>query len=301
MNANTKAVIDVGSNSVILSIGRCDPVNSGLIQVLDEQVRYVRLAAGIDQNGYLQEAYKDRLQQTLLEFSEIAKSWAVTEVKAFGTEACRKLADLHEFKKLFEKHGWGFELLSGQQEAFLSWHGAHIGLANFKGFHWVVDTGGASTEVVLGMQDNIFQSESFAIGSVTLKNSYKNWEKLDVFLTDFWHQRRCLFSHNPLAFEAIWVAGVAYELSRILSRWENRPMIHGYYVGIDKLQEFWPEFKNLKPDDLVKDYGVPRARADLLHYGVIILKTWAEVFEVSDIYLSYGGWRWAVLRQLCCG
>lgn len=95
------------------------------------------------------------------------------EVRAVATSAVREAKNRGEFlKKVRKATKLDIEVVSGVEEARL----IHLGVLNAVGVHdrpmFVADIGGGSTEVVVGLDDEVLFARSFKLGAVRLTDRF---------------------------------------------------------------------------------------------------------------------------------
>ena len=124
------ATIDIGTNSAKLLISESAPGST--LRPLEERRRTIRLGEGVDASGVLSEAAVERLIETLREFQVIADRWDVERCIVVGTSASGDAGNtlIHTVQ---EHTGLRYEILSGEEEADLSFVGAIAGLPHAKG------------------------------------------------------------------------------------------------------------------------------------------------------------------------
>lgn len=158
------AAIDCGTNTVKLLIA--DP--SG-VEVARES-RVVRLGEGVDRTGRLGEAALARTLAAVEEYAALIASHPVTAVRFCATSATRDASNGADFGDAVEALlGVRPEVISGDEEARLAFTGAVGQLAVEP--DWpvlVIDIGGGSTELILGLPDGPTAATSIDIGSVRL-------------------------------------------------------------------------------------------------------------------------------------
>ena len=156
------AAIDCGTNSLRLLIADIDRREA----TLTDQVRrmeIVRLGQGVDATGHLAPGALVRTFGVLAEYARIISDTSASAVRMVATSATRDAANSAAFVGGVTRIlGVPPEVLSGAEEAFLSYTGATAELARpGPGSDWlaadwlappylVVDIGGGSTEFVLG-------------------------------------------------------------------------------------------------------------------------------------------------------
>ena len=139
------AAVDIGTNSVRLLIAE----QNGL--ELERAMRITRLGQGVDVAGALDPEAIARTTQVLSEYRRRLEHFGVQRVRATATSAARDAANSELFFDAAERAlGTRPELLSGQEEARLSFIGATAELPPRDGPFLIIDVGGGSTELVLG-------------------------------------------------------------------------------------------------------------------------------------------------------
>ncbi|OIQ82002.1 exopolyphosphatase [mine drainage metagenome] len=147
------AAIDCGTNSIRLLIADIDTSARTLTEVT-RQMRIVRLGEGVDQTGQFTEgAIKRTLEAVEFYAREIAR-YQPEAVRFCATSAARDASNRALFIDGVEAilHVTP-EVISGTEEAHLSFLGATRELPVDQGPFLVVDIGGGSTEFVFGKSD----------------------------------------------------------------------------------------------------------------------------------------------------
>jgi exopolyphosphatase/guanosine-5'-triphosphate,3'-diphosphate pyrophosphatase len=184
VDVNRVGAIDCGTNSIRLLIA--DMVD-GRLRDVHREMRIVRLGQGVDATGQFASDAMARTQAALTDYAELLHSYEVPKVRMVATSAARDAANRDEFFAMTADvlgavvPGAVAEVISGTEEAALSFHGAVDELDLAAAPFVVVDLGGGSTEVVLGGRD-VEASFSADIGCVRLTE-------------------RCLHSDPPTAAE----------------------------------------------------------------------------------------------------
>lgn len=166
----TAAVLDVGSNSVLLLVARV--AEDGRLRILDTALETTRLGTGLAEGGRLDPAARRRTREAVVALVQRARAAAADRVWAFGTGAMRRAADGSEFAaEVSGVAGCPLEILSGAREARLSYVGATSGLG-LAGWILVADIGGLTTELTLGLRERIEAAESLALGALALTERF---------------------------------------------------------------------------------------------------------------------------------
>jgi exopolyphosphatase/guanosine-5'-triphosphate,3'-diphosphate pyrophosphatase len=162
------AAVDCGTNSVRLLVADVDPA-AGRLSDVDRRLEIVRLGQGVDATGRLAAVPLARTFRVLRSYRQIIEAASATAVRMVATSATRDAANADEF--VAGVHGiLGIEpeVLSGEDEALLSFTGATAELTGEAAPYLVTDIGGGSTEFVLGDPGAVTAAVSVNIGCVRM-------------------------------------------------------------------------------------------------------------------------------------
>lgn len=159
------AAIDIGSNSMRLELGG---LHRGRYRRHQYVKRVVRLGADLDEASRLSEAGIQRGLACLAEFAQHLQGRPARLVRAVATQTLREAANRDEFLARAQPVlGYPIEVISGREEARLIFAGVACLQPSDKP-RLVIDIGGRSTELILGLQRQPASAESFPVGSVSL-------------------------------------------------------------------------------------------------------------------------------------
>ena len=158
-------VIDCGTNSIRLLIADIEGNN---FREVTRQMQVVRLGQGVDETNQF---HPDALERTFaavdLYAAELARR-GVEKIRFCATSATRDATNRNIFiEGVKERLGIEPEVISGDEEARLSFAGATREFNRTDGPFLVVDIGGGSTEFVLGT-DSVDTAISVNIGCVRM-------------------------------------------------------------------------------------------------------------------------------------
>ena len=183
--ANAVAAIDCGTNSIRLLIAaRVDH----RLRDIHREMRIVRLGEGVDATGRFAAEALARTEAALVDYAVLLREHGVRKLRMVATSATRDAENRDEFFAMTAGvlgevvPGAIAEVITGSQEAELSFNGAIGELDTAAAPFVVVDLGGGSTEVVLGDARGVQASYSADIGCVRMTE-------------------RCLHSDPPTAAE----------------------------------------------------------------------------------------------------
>lgn len=159
------AAIDCGTNSIRLLIADIDGNN---FREVVRDMEIVRLGQGVDETGQF---HPDAIARTLAAVDKFAAEIAkrgVEKIRFCATSATRDATNRHLFVDgVRERLGIELEVISGEEEAALSFAGAIKDLDPSNGPFLVVDIGGGSTEFVFGTS-TVEAAHSVNIGCVRM-------------------------------------------------------------------------------------------------------------------------------------
>ncbi len=168
------ASVDLGSNSFRLVVGRVtQSAGSSHISPIHRMKEAVRLAAGLDRHLRLDEAAMQRAVVVLERFGERLRHFQPQRVRAVATNTFRVATNVEELLPRAEAAlGFPIEIISGREEARLIYSGVSHSLPASSERRLVVDIGGGSTELILGIGFEPELLESVQVGCVTLSKHY---------------------------------------------------------------------------------------------------------------------------------
>ncbi len=161
--------IDCGTNSIRLLIADIDGKN---FREIFRGMEIVRLGQGVDKTG---EFHPDAIARTLKaveNFSNELQRGGVAKVRFVATSATRDATNRELFLNgVNDRLGIYPEVITGDEEAALSFQGASRELSANEGPFLVVDIGGGSTEFVFGNSD-VEAAKSVNIGCVRISERH---------------------------------------------------------------------------------------------------------------------------------
>ena len=147
------AAIDCGTNSIRLLVADVTTGADGTLALRDlhREQRVVRLGKGVDATGVLDPDALERTRVALADYTAVLRRKGVERVRMVATSATRDARNRDDFFGMVrDTLGVDAEVISGDEEATLSFVGAVGDLDPDDGPFAVVDTGGGSTELVVG-------------------------------------------------------------------------------------------------------------------------------------------------------
>lgn len=291
------AAIDLGSNTFLCLIA--DVVAQRFENIYSDNTRIVRLGEGVGKTGRLSEEALARADLALSEFSTIIESEKPEKVYAVATAAARSASNKQDLINLCNKYSIPIQIIEGSYEARLSFHGALSGVS-LPGHYFVIDIGGASTEVVYGTQQTLLFGKSLPVGVVKLTEAYfqegdllTNINKMEEDLSKILEEN--LGSLSGRHIDAVFaVAGTPTTLAAIELGGYSPERVDNFVFSRERIREWSSTFAALSPRQISEDYGVDPKRADVMLAGTILLAKILQVLQQESLLVSIRGLRYGV-------
>jgi len=295
------ASIDIGTNTILLLIAK---VGEGIIHPLFEIETVARLGENVQRNGMLLKEAMERGFQTLSQYSKRCREMEVQEIFAAGTSALREAKNSEEFLELIkEKLDLSIEVISGEEEAQLSFLAVAKDLQVREKPILVVDVGGGSTEFILGRDNQINQWISLPLGSVRFTEQFlcsdpvqeEEWERMvnriRELLMDIPHSKE-LLSMVAVGGTATALASVEQGLEEFIPE-----KIHHFVLGKEALKNQLLLYRSKTIEERKKIPGLSAARADVILAGGAILYLAMEELGCPSALISCHGVRYGLLYK----
>lgn len=305
--SHTVAVIDCGTNSTRLLIGRSEP-GADNFETLDRLMRTTRLGAGVDAAGAISAEGLQRVADALEEYGTVMNQHDVEAFRVFATSAVRDARNRDEFVEMVQRVlGQPAEVIDGAEEGALSFAGATAGLDPADGPFLVCDIGGGSTELSWGggeMRSTI----SLDVGSVRLTEKYLHRdpphpEELVACLsvTELWFDDVArLHPEMSTIGTCIGVAGTFTTAAAVeigLADYD-REAIHHFRLTRPAAEDVFRTVATETTAERAENPGLPAARADIIVGGMCVLVKLMRYFDLNEVLISEADILDGALRQL---
>ncbi|MFZ0530275.1 MAG: Ppx/GppA phosphatase family protein [Propionicimonas sp.] len=267
--------VDCGTNSVRLLIARRV---DGRLEEVDRRLHITRLGQGVDATGAFHPEALDRTLAAMADFGAELDRLAVPVRRVVATSAARDAANSAEFfAGARERLGVDAEIISGVEEAELSYAGAVTALPRLAQPVLVMDIGGGSTELVLGAAGVPRSAVSLNLGSVRLRESHLHSDppSADEIAAASAHID-ALLDGSGIDFGQVasWVGvgGTVTSLSALAQRLPvyDRALVHGSVVTAAALAGLEDELLSLPVADVAELPTMVPGRADVICAGGLI-------------------------------
>jgi len=308
--AGMAAAIDIGTNSVLLLLGRCR--RDHLPEEVKECFRTTRLGEGLSRTNRLRPQAVARTLNAVAEYLEMLPRAAPDGGigVACATCAVREAADPAVFIEPCERLlGGPLLLASGDEEARFSFQGACADLVPGASVV-VVDVGGGSTELAFGIAGAApSRTFSLPLGCVRLAERFGLDDAVDAAGIDA--ARRAVeevlgtLAGIPAVDldTCVAVGGTATTYAAVrqhLVPYDSR-RVHGFEDEPGTLAEWAVRLARAPLDERQRLPGMPEDRAGILPAGLLILDAILRFFGVRRFRVSARGLRFGLLMELCRG
>jgi len=275
------AAIDIGTVTARLLVA--DVGLGGVAEVARRSV-ITHLGEGWTGTGLLSDAAIERVAVVVGDFVAEARRLGATDIFGVATSASRDAGNGEAFLARLEAAGLRPEIITGSREAQLSFLGATLDLGGEDTL--VVDTGGGSTELVLGsrLRDgsiDIASARSVDVGSRRVTElflhgdppTHRELEEASAHITA---ELRPFFDGlRTRPREMIAVAGVATSCAAIDMALEpyDPARVHGSCLGGHALSDIREMLAALPLQQRREVPGLEPARAGVIVAGALILET----------------------------
>lgn len=283
------AAIDCGTNSTRLLIG--DGTTTHV-----REMHITRLGAGVNATGRLAADAIDRTLGVLRLYREAMDRYDLAGVRITATSAARDASNRVEFfAPAAEIIGAEPELLSGPQEARLSFLGATAELDPADGPFLVADIGGGSTELAVG-STRCEDAVSIDVGCVRMTEAFLHSdpplpEELSSCIGDLkrrWEDVRRTQPAMTAATRLVGLAGTVSSVAMIeqgLAEY-SRDRVHHYTLTKPAVEDVFRTLATEPLADRLHNPGLEPQRADVIVGGCCVLVSLMRAFGFAECLVS---------------
>jgi exopolyphosphatase/guanosine-5'-triphosphate,3'-diphosphate pyrophosphatase len=289
------AAIDLGSNTLLLTVAEYDP-DAGLVVVAEGEDQ-PRLGAGLSATGRLSEEAMDRAVAGLTRMRDTCRTLEVKRLAAVATAAVREAENGGEFVERVRALDIPLRVISPETEAALSYRSAAHHFPS-GGRTLVADIGGGSLELIGAVNGQVRLSRSLPLGAVRLT-------ELGVRLAELRnHIRRGL---QPSVSRREWAAPLvigsggtfASIASMTLARRATSPgSIHGTLVTQPEVEALLEWLAAKSPEQRRQVAGLQPERGDIIVAGVAVAAELLELVGAAAVTVSGFGLRDGLLLEM---
>ncbi len=287
------AAFDFGSNATKCSIAR---IEAGRISNLAEYRRVNRLGVSLDSDGCLRDEAIESSIAITKELMHLCETFGAPVYVAVGTEALRKAVNGNEFcSRISEQCGISVQIISGEEEARLTWLGATQVISELSGNILLFDSGGASTELVYGDDRRVSRVESLALGAVTLSREFivsdpataTEYEQLEK------HLQQNMVLQETQHQHLVGCGGGVSTLAAVAQAHNHRmaETLNGYFLNRTELERQLNLYRHNSIAKITEIAGMEKERADIILAACMLVLCITRTAGVKGLYVSTGGIR----------
>jgi len=285
------AAYDCGTNTIKLLVADLDPGTGEEVELLRD-LRMVRLGQDVDATGRLADAAMERVFAAIEDWKPQVDAYDVQAMRFCATSAARDAANADVFiKGVIDRIGVPPEVLSGDEEARLSFLGATRTLPEHPDPTLVLDIGGGSTEFVINGRHH-----SLDIGSVRLTERFlvsdpprvSELESAAAFIDRELDSLTTFGVFPDLARTCVGVAGTVTTLAAMaldLPEYD-RKAIHHSRIQRDDIREMMLRLVGMTVAERKTLPFLHPGRADVIGAGALILDRIMLRLDVDSVLVS---------------
>ncbi len=306
LNAPRIAAIDIGTNSVLLTVAR--PRGTDL-ELIEQFATVTRLGQDVDRTGQLHPDAIERTLACLRTYRGHLDRHHVARAHAVGTSALRDAAGGPEFvERAHEVLGFRPEIISGVREAELTFRGALHGLP-LEGKCFVFDIGGGSTELIVGTKVGdtieIDRGISLDMGSVRLTERFSlDDPPTEGQLANVRSEVHRMITESgfevPSDVQIVGVAGTVTTLAAISERMDpyDPAVIHGFRLQKEAISSLTEKLGRMTIEERKALPGLTPGRADVIAAGALLCDELVGFAQGRELVVSDRGVRFGLLAEL---
>jgi exopolyphosphatase/guanosine-5'-triphosphate,3'-diphosphate pyrophosphatase len=293
------AVVDIGTNSTRLLIADVTPDGGGVVEIVRRSV-VTRLGAGVDTEGSLSEEGCERVLTVLGEFRKDidahgGKDGAYPNL-AVMTSAVRDADNGQEFaERVRSECGLHARILTGEEEARMTFLGAMSGRPSAVEPTVVVDIGGGSTEFVVGVGKTAGFHVSLPAGVVRMSERHIHGDPpAPAELQEIASDTRAVYlaglpeSERAPVRRGIAVAGTATSAAAIDQELDpyDPERVHGYPLLLATVEMLLARLADMDEAQRRGVVGLDPNRAPTIVAGMVLLSEAMRAFDLDEVEVS---------------
>lgn len=299
------ASIDVGSNSVKLHVAELGDGPGW--RVLCDRTEITRLGEGLKNTGVITQAAMERTLDVLGRFVNEARGLRVEHIAAVGTMCLREAGNAAEFIGAVEARlDLSIEVIDGEEEARLSYMAIISGLPLPQGVV-AFDTGGGSTEFIVGRGSAIQRRFSLNLGAVALTQEFLLSDPVlpDELSALHAHLVRSLSPLTPPGkrFTVVGMGGTLTSMAAVkleLGAYDPE-QVHGSMLTRVDIESQVTRYQEASLAERRAIVGLHPKRADIILAGASIVLSILRYLDVDHLLVSDRGLRHGLIFDRFAG
>jgi len=298
------AVIDIGTNSIKYCVAQ---KNNGIITPIIDSVYVTRIGENFFQTGMISVSAMERNLKMIHDLCNQSRQTGVSKIIAIGTMIFRQAANADIFiQKVQYQCGIRIHVLSGEDEARLSYLAAISSIDDISGDICVLDTGGGSTELTFGKDQIISKKLSFNIGAVILtetccKHDPVTHHDIDLIYNQI-HNTINLNDTIKSVHYLIGSCGAITTMAAVKFQMHDYDpnLIHGVRLTRNDILEQIKRFASKTICQRTQIQGIQKGREDIVLAGACIVEYIMSQLHCDQIIVCDRGIRYGVINDIFC-
>jgi exopolyphosphatase/guanosine-5'-triphosphate,3'-diphosphate pyrophosphatase len=280
-------VLDVGSNTVHLQVVDAHP-GARPSPATNQKVE-LRLHEYLNKEGEITAEGVALLEESIADAISHAKDFQTEEILAFATSAIR---DAKNGKEILDQINKKFEIdlqvLSGDDEAQMTFLAVRRWLGWSSGRLLVLDIGGGSLEIAVGDDERAEATISLPLGASRLTREYldsdphtsKEIKTLETYVFEAIKVSLPEDISKHIADHFVATSKTFRTLARLGEHWfEDNPK----YLKINSLTKMIPKLQDMSNKQRAELPGVSQSRARQIVAGAIVARTVMEKLHINEL------------------
>ncbi len=275
----------------------------GEFEAYDQHGVMAKLGEGLVSGGPLPKAAMDRTLEALRLFREIVNTERMERVLPITTSPVREASNGVEFVKRAKlETGFDFRVLSGREEALLSFLGAAKAMDLSSSV--LFDLGGGSLEITATKESRLSRVLSLRIGALRLTQSYSaeggRYSNRSVNQMEEEILRRLPTRRDLGLIEGTTLAGVGGSV-RALARYDQElreypfAKVHNYVLKREAVESMFEGLAELSTKEISRLPAIGGGRAETIVAGALVVRCLMEKLSIDELHASTHGLRDGVL------
>jgi exopolyphosphatase / guanosine-5'-triphosphate,3'-diphosphate pyrophosphatase len=308
------AILDLGTNTFNLFISEILPDKS--FKDIQKGKISVKLGEGGINSNHIHSIPFERGVNAILKFKEIIDKHQVHTIHAFATSAVRGADNGEAFAwAVKEKTGIPVQIISGDKEAELIYHGVKLAVNLHESYSLIMDIGGGSTEFIIANKNTILWKHSFLLGAARLLEKFNPSDPIQeaeqkIIEAHLEQSLEPLFSflqsNHIVLNELIGSSGSFDSLAEIIAHRFYTPSLLDnqteYTFDLEECESIYFELLKSTLQERIQIKGLVRMRVDMIVISALFVHFILRRLEIKTMRLSrYSlkeGALWEIMQQV---
>ncbi|MCK8617423.1 exopolyphosphatase [Fructobacillus sp. M158] len=306
MQEKTIAIIDLGSNSARLVVEKLK--SDGSYRELYRVKEDTRLSKGMGESLLLQEEQIDKTLAVLKDYQEKIRLYSVDATYGITTAAVRTAKNQADFlKRVKEEVGLNLRVLTGEEEAHYDFLGVLASLPD-ESSAVILDTGGASVELIPYRNRQAEVELSLPFGAVNLSEKYQLADKVAKEAVQAACQQitaayeKQPFIKNNQGQPVILLGGANRSLAKMAEKkgWtkQGQKSLHGLFLSGSRVEQIFSEIAQMDRKEREHLAGLEKSRADIIVSGLLPVLNLVRAIQAPKVIFSESGVREGLIFEL---